>query len=150
MEEGQSSIMIPVKNQILLELHVPDFKKVKQYYGKVGFEVVRETKPEGKAGYLVLEMEGNILCFWAGNDAVYEQSYFSRFPRDTKRCYGVEIIVMVRDIETYFRQVRDFAHVIMPLLEQPWGAKDFRVEDPFGYYIRISSFYNVLFEKDVF
>lgn len=41
-------------NSSLIELHVPDFEKIKDFYGKLGFEVVWERKPEKKKGYLVL------------------------------------------------------------------------------------------------
>jgi uncharacterized glyoxalase superfamily protein PhnB len=136
--------MRPAPNHVLIELHVPDFEEVKEYYGRLGFDVMRETKPEGKQGYLVLKMEENILAFWAGNESVYEQSYFKRFPRNTKRGYGVEIVLMVADVESYYEQVKDVANVVAPLASRPWGLKDFRIEDPFGYYIRITSIHNVL------
>lgn len=136
--------MKPAQNNILLELHVPDFGKVKEYYRKLGFETVWERKPEGVKGYLVLKMEDNILCFWCGNQSVYDQPYFKRFSRETKHGYGVEIIIMVNDIESYYSKVKDFANVVEKLLLQPWGLKDFRVEDPFGYYLRITSPHNIL------
>lgn len=140
--------MKSAQNTLLLELHVPDFGTVKDYYGRLGFEVVRETKPEGKDGYLVLKLEDNILCFWAGNDEVYEQSYFKRFPRSTARGYGVEIVLLVADVETYYQNVEAFANVVDPLSLRPWGLKDFRIVDPFGYYLRITSIHNVLDNPD--
>lgn len=128
----------------MLELHVPDFKKVKEYYGKLGFEIIWERKPEGFKGYLILKMGDNILCFWAGNDYVYEQLYFKRFPQNTKRGYGVEIVIMVDDVEEYYSKVKGFANVVEEMVLQPWGLKDFRVEDPFGYYLRITTHHNIL------
>ncbi|MCA9390486.1 hypothetical protein KC571_03720 [candidate division WWE3 bacterium] len=113
-----------------LELHVPDFEPIKEYYGKLGFEIVWEREPEEFKGYLIMKLDENTLCFWSGNEYVYEQPYFKNFARDTKRGYGVEVILMVEDIEE--------------LITQPWGLKDFRVEDPFGYYLRITSKHNVL------
>jgi len=136
--------MKPAQNNILLELHVPDFEKVIDYYGKLGFEVTWERQPEGHKGYLILKMGDNILCFWAGNEHVYEQSYFKRFPKDTKRGYGVEIVIMVKDIEAYYEKVKSFANVVEELETKPWGLKDFRTEDPFGYYLRITSLHNIL------
>lgn len=136
--------MKPAQNNVLLELHVPDFEKVKEFYGKLGFEVIWERKPEGFKGYLILKMGDNILCFFAGNEYVYEQPYFKRFPKKTKRGYGVEIIIMVGNIEEYYLKVKDFANVVEELVLQPWGLKDFRVEDPFGYYIRITSYHDIL------
>ena len=136
--------MNPAQNNVLLELHVPDFEKVKKYYGKLGFEIVWERKPEGFKGYLILKMGNNILCFWAGNEHVYEQPYFMRFSKNTKRGYGVEIVIMVEDVEVYYSKVKGFANVVEELTLQPWGLKDFRVEDPFGYYLRITSYHNIL------
>ena len=124
--------MKPVPNRVLLELHVPDFELVKDYYEKLGFEVVQETKPTGKAGCLILKTEDNILCFWAGNDAVDRQSYFKRFPRGTKRGYRVEVVLMVADVDSDYEKVEEFANVIGPLCLRP-----------FGYYLRITSLYDV-------
>jgi len=136
--------MKPAQNTVLVELHVPDFEIVKEYYGRLGFEIIRERQPQGKQGYLVLKMQDNILCFWAGNEHVYEQSYFAQFPENTKRGYGVEIIIMVADVEKYYARVRDIANVVKELGMRSWGLKDFRIVDPFGFYIRITSFHNVL------
>lgn len=136
--------MKPAQNNVLLELHVPDFEKVEDYYGKLGFDVIWERHPEGFKGYLILKMGDNILCFWAGNEHVYEQPYFKRFPKDTKRGYGVEIVIMVDDIEAYYNRVKAFANVVEELVTQPWGLKDFRTEDPFGYYLRFTSIHNIL------
>ena len=55
--------MKPANNTIQVELHVPDFEKVKEFYGKLGFKVVWERKPEEKKGYLVIKRDNNILCF---------------------------------------------------------------------------------------
>jgi hypothetical protein len=131
-------------NNVLLELHVPDFEKLKAYYGKMGFEIAWERKPEGFKGYIVLKMNDNILCFWAGNEHVYEQPFFKRFPKDTVRGYGVEIVIMVEDVEDYYEKVKGFANVVEELVMQPWGLKDFRCVDPFGYYLRITTPHNIL------
>lgn len=134
----------PSSTSTLLELHVPDFHKVKSYYGKLGFRIIWERKPEGFKGYLVIKMENNILCFWAGNEHVYDQPYFKPFPKNTKRGYGVEIVLMVKDIEAYYKKVKSVANVVEPLVLQPWGLKDFRCKDPFGYYLRFTSYHNIL------
>lgn len=136
--------MKPIENHILVELHVPDFDIAKEYYGRLGFEVAREEALKGTAGYLVLRMQDNVLCFWSGNESVYEQSYFQRFPRDTKRGYGVEIVFMVTGIEEYYERVKSSLNVVEHLRPRPWGLKDFRIEDPFGYYIRITEPHNII------
>lgn len=137
----------PAKSDVILELHVPDFEKVKEFYGKLGFRVVWERKPEGMKGYLVMKKGGSILCFWAGNEEVYSHPYFKQFSKETKRGYGVEIIIFVKNIEKYYEKVKKFAKVVEELTTQPWGDKDFRIEDPFGFYLRFSSPYNTLYAE---
>lgn len=136
--------MKPANNSIQIELHVPDFEKVKNFYRKLGFEVVWERKPEDMKGYLIMQLDNNILCFWSGNKTIYNQPYFKKFPRDTKRGYGVEIVVMINDVENYYEKVKFFANIVEKLVLQPWGLKDFRIEDPFGFYLRFTEPHNIL------
>lgn len=139
--------METAQNDILLELHVPDFEKAKEFYGKLGFEVVWERRPEGKKGYLILKRGNSILCFWAGNNEVWNQNYFKQFPKNTKRGYAVEIVIMVENVERFYEKVKNFVRVVEELQLRPWGLKDFRIEDPFGFYIRFTEQHNVLNRK---
>lgn len=136
--------MKPTQNYLQLELHVDDFGLVKDYYGKLEFNTVWERQPEGNKGYLVLENNGNVLCFWCGTEDIYDQEYFKQFPRNTPRGFGVEVVLMVEDIEEFYRRVQDFANIVEPLIEQPWGLKDFRCVDPYGYYLRFTSKHDIL------
>lgn len=141
--------MKPANNSIQIELHVPDFELVKKFYGKLGFEAVWEKKPEEKKGYLVIKRDDNILCFWPGNKFVEKQSYFQNFPSDTKRGFGVEIVIMVNDIENLYKKAESFCKIVDRLQIQPWGLKDFRIEDPFGFYIRFTQPHNILDNDNV-
>ena len=134
----------PADNHLQLELQVPDFGPVKDYYGKLGFRVVWERPPEESKGYLVMEMDSTVICFWPGTESVYSQPYFKKFPKDSPRGYGVELVIMVDDVDSYYQKVKDTANAIEPLKLQPWGSKDFRFADPFGYYLRFTSKHNVL------
>lgn len=124
---------------LLLELHVPDFDRVEPFYGLFGFSFVR-SEPD----YLVLERSGCVIHFYGGSEQVVRHSYFGRFPKDSPRGYGVEIILFCDDIETLFERVRGEVEVevVSGLQLRPWGVKDFRVADPFGYYLRISEPYD--------
>lgn len=121
-----------------MELHVPNFSAAKDYYGKMGFEIQWEQPPDGHKGYLVMELEGNLVAFWCGNESVYEHSFFRRYPKETPKGFGVELVFMVPDVEGYYEKVRPFANVVEELHIQPWGLKDFRTEDPYGFYLRFS------------
>lgn len=129
-----------------VELSVPDFAKVKDFYSRLGFEVVWEEPPHGLNGYLVMKLNNSTLCFFCGNDQVYKHPYFSQYPLDTKKGYGVEISIPIPNIEDYYHTVstRISDNIFQPLKLQPWGKKDFRVEDCFGYFIRFNEPWNVL------
>jgi predicted enzyme related to lactoylglutathione lyase len=141
-------MVLPANNFLQLELHVPDFGPVKDYYGKLGFKETWERQPDGEKGYLVMSREGATICFWPGTDSIYNQPYFKKFPKDTVRGYGVEVVIMVDEIDKYYEKVKGFANVVEPLTSQPWGSKDFRTIDPFGYYLRFTAKHNVLNNKN--
>lgn len=99
-------------NRLEVELHVPDFAPVFDFYGKLGFQKVAHRSDETNPNYLVMERDHVVLCFWPGNDSYYEA-------------------------------VKPFANVVEELRKRPWGLKDFRVEDPFGYYLRITERHDI-------
>src|SRR3990167_8726781 len=123
------------QNSSYIELHVPSFDLVKDYYGKLGFKIVWERKPDEYKGYLVLKLENNVIAFWGGNNLIYSHPFFKKYSEKSPRGYGVEIVLAVSDVESYYEKVKDSANVVEDLKLQPWGLKDFRVEDPFGFYL---------------
>lgn len=131
-------------NKLLLELHVDDFEPIKQYYTALGFEIAWEKEPEDSKGYLVMQLENNILCFWAGNEKVYKQTYFKRFPKETPRGYGVEIVIQVNDLHGFYEQHKEILNVVEPLVLRPWGLEDFRATDPAGFYLRFTTEHDIL------
>jgi len=53
---------------------------------------------------------------------------------------GVELVLEVDDITAKYQQVRVLGWPLSSQLQRrPWGATDFRIEDPDGYYWRITS-----------
>lgn len=130
-------------NRLQIELHVPDFDVVLDYYGKLGFKKIGHRSEKTNADYLVMERDHVVLCFWPGNDSVFNQSYFKNFPPDTKRGYGVELVITVENIDKFYDEVKDFVKIVGEFVKRPWGLKDFRVEDPFGYYIRFTERHDI-------
>lgn len=125
-------------NSLHVELHVPDFNAAKQFYLPLGFRVIRENQPKDKDGYLVLKNDaGCIIRFWSGNNEIYKQSYFKQFNPDTKRGYGVEIIIITSlDLKELEGLVENAGGKLAePVKERSWGLADFRCVDPFGYYL---------------
>jgi len=121
---------------VYIELHVPDFKKAIEFYSRLGFKLLWRTED-----YLVMRRKRSVLNFYGGSQKVYSHSYFGRFKKTTKCGYGVEIIIPVDRVELIYSSVRKFAKIVQPLQLKKWGRRDFRIVDPFGFYLRITERY---------
>ena|SRR5205085_8757240 len=138
----------PIKNNLVIELHVPDLNTVKNFYLKLGFEVkVDDAINETDLGYVTMLRKDNIgntlINFYGGDDRVYNQSYFKNFPKDTKRGYAAEITIPVSDIDALYESVTTNLknHIVRELVmseDHDYKWKDFRMEDPFGFYLRFT------------
>lgn len=137
-----------VRNSIIIELHVPDLDKVISFYSKLGFEISRYDKPNTEEqGYLSMTRKdaiGNTMInFYGGDERVYTQSYFKQFPKDTIRGFEVGIVIPVSGIDQLYESVNNnlgeyVVREIKEIQDHDLKWKDFRIKDPFGYYIRIS------------
>lgn len=53
---------------------------------------------------------------------------------------GVELVIEVDDVEDELARVRASGVLVASeLADQPWGLRDFRLVDPDGYYLRVTS-----------
>ena len=128
---------VPQKT-VALELHVPCFTTALAFYERLGFHPVwREPH------YLVMRSGADLLAFYGGTSEVAHHSYFSRYPASTKRGYGVEIILLVDDLEATLSALPPTTPLLAPIQSRPWGVRDFRIEDPFGYYLRVTERYDI-------
>jgi catechol 2,3-dioxygenase-like lactoylglutathione lyase family enzyme len=139
---------VPIRNNLTLELHIPDFQKARDFYGKFGFEELAYDPTSGGGsdmGYLVLRRKDPLgsttLNFYGDKPKVSEHSYFNKLPADTPRGYEVEITAVVSDVAGLWEQVgkrlpEDM--IAQPLTMKRWNKQDFRVVDPFGFYVRFT------------
>jgi uncharacterized glyoxalase superfamily protein PhnB len=67
------------------------------------------------------------------------QHYFEPLLRGEPAGRGAEIVLEVPDVEACYRRIRDTYELESDLQSRPWGLTDFRLTDPDGYYIRITS-----------
>ena len=138
----------PIQNNLVIELNVPDFAPIKEFYSKLDFEIIDEDiKSENYPGYLVMRRKDKLgdttLNFYGDDERVYNQSYFKKFPRDTMRGYAVELTVPTSDIDNFYAKAkRKLSQHIMKELQECrddrriW--KDFRMVDPYRYYLRFT------------
>ncbi len=135
---------------IMLELHVPDFAIAKKFYGNLGFKTVWERQPKDPAiRYLVMRKGTSIINFYSGTEKVYDHSFFRRFPITTPRGYAVEIIIPIDGIEDFYKTacLKYKKNIVKPLAKILSHA-DFRMTDPFGFYLRFVERYNWVNGRD--
>lgn len=131
------------KTDVFIELHVPNFQTAIDFYKILGFAVVWINDE-----YLVMKKDASALFFYPGDERVYSHSYFGKFPKGTKRGYGVEIILYDKNVKELYERIKEKVKVVKKLEKKRWGDWDFRIEDPFGYYIRIGEPQNILNDKE--
>ncbi len=118
-----------------MELFVRDVRAAVAFYRDVlGFTVERESP-----GYVSVR-NGDVVFDIGPEDGLPEGHHFGREALRRQKGVGVEIVLEVDDVAAYERRVRDAGYAVAaPLKQRPWGLTDFRVVDPDGYYVRVTS-----------
>lgn len=127
-----------------IELHVDDFARVEAFYTRLGFKEAWKQDADDHKGYLVMTMEDNVIRFWCGNETVQDHPYFKTFPADAPLGKGVELVFTTSNLEKLYETFKDDPALLQPLKKKPWGLSDFRLRDPYGYYLRITSPHDIV------
>jgi len=120
---------LPVRLRV--ELFPANLEDTLDFYTRVlGFEPVRYG-PGSSSNYLLLRRGGAVIAASSREEVV---------DRSTRRPpVGVEIVLEVDDLASERRRVMA---ANWPVLEnvtrRPWGARDFRLVDPSGYYVNVT------------
>jgi catechol 2,3-dioxygenase-like lactoylglutathione lyase family enzyme len=120
---------------IVVEFFVRDIERSLAFYRALGFEVAKRYED-----WILLRRGDVKLALQGDAHAVAGPHYFTpdigRFPRGT----GVEVSIQVTDVDAeYIRAQTAGLHIVKPIQDRPWKARDFRLADPDGYFIRITS-----------
>jgi dihydroneopterin aldolase len=118
-----------------IELHVSDFAPAKRFYGALGFDIARERRSRDD-GYLVMVHGADVLRFWPGNVSMLSRGHFGRDPAPSRPGHGVEIVLTFDDLDSTFVRAQAVGTIVAPIRLRHWGLRDFRVLDPYGFYIR--------------
>src|SRR5215208_7233138 len=120
-----------------LELFVEDMEATIAFYTRVlTFDLARHEP----GNYASLRLGDVVLGIGPVAKLPEEGGYFGRDIAALRRGLGVEIVIEVDDVERWRDRVASSDHPILePLQDRPWGLKDFRISDPDGYYLRITS-----------
>jgi predicted enzyme related to lactoylglutathione lyase len=117
-----------------LELFVEDIERSVDFYiGVLGF-----TRGPTTATYIPVQ-RGRVV-FGIGLARNLPPQHPLRQSADERLGIGVEIVLEVADVDAVYRAVIDAGWPVhTPVEERPWGLRDFRLSDPDGYYIRVTS-----------
>ena len=120
-----------------LELFVEDMGESVRFYRRaLGFEVVREVRGD----YASLRSGDIMLGIGPIAKLPDTGGYFTRSIASQRRGLGVEIVMEVDDLSAAHRRVLNSGHTVFePPQQRPWGLRDFRIVDPDGYYLRVTS-----------
>lgn len=118
-----------------IELFVSDLARSRAWYEALGFRVLREY-----GDWQMLVLGDNVIDLQGDAHAVAGPHYFTpeivRWPRGT----GVEISVEVDDIDLLYERARALGFdIVKPIQDRPWKARDFRMADPDGYFLRFTT-----------
>lgn len=119
-----------------LELFVHDVDVSILFYCDIlGFQVQRHD-----ADYTSLRNGTVVLGLGPAAKLPISEGHFTQYKLESEPGVGVEIVLEVDDVHALYTHVRKTDYpVIEPLMAQPWGLTDFRLADPDGYYLRLTS-----------
>lgn len=129
--------MPPEQMSVRFELFVQDMDQAITFYTQIlGFQVHRR-----EVAYASLRNGHVVLGLGPINKLPHEHGgYFTRSKLGAARGLGVEIVLEVEDVHVMYERAQSRGYPIEePLQKRPWGLTDFRLVDPDGYYLRITS-----------
>ncbi|MFK0165655.1 VOC family protein [Rhizobium sp. NPDC090279] len=117
-----------------LELFVTDFQRSIEFYRRVlNFQVVGEV---GREYTMLMNGEATISI---NTQNALEPDHPLRAGNGERLGLGLEVVLSIPDIESFYQSTKAHGHPVSELVLQPWGLRDFRITDPDGYYIRVTS-----------
>lgn len=82
----------------------------------------------------------NVIIGISTIDGLQKEHYFRPEIIKDRKGLGVEVVLEVDNIEEEYENVKKSGYLIAEeLTKQEWGLIDFRIVDPDGYYLRITS-----------
>jgi predicted enzyme related to lactoylglutathione lyase len=117
-----------------IEIFVADVGRSTAFYERaLGF-----TRESASPGYMAMR-RGDALIGIGLRDGLPAGHPLTPAPGE-RTGLGVEIVLEVDDVDAACRAVEAAGEPLLsPPRERPWGLRDFRLADPDGYYIRVTS-----------
>jgi len=120
-----------------VEFFVTDLDATLVFYERLGFALVTRWE-----GWALIERGGSRLALQHDAYARDHEHYFTPHLDQFPRGVGVETCVDVADVDdlqALYATATELGVVVRELRERPWGATDFRIADPDGYFVRFTT-----------
>ncbi|MBM1107785.1 VOC family protein [Aurantibacter crassamenti] len=120
-----------------LELFSSNVEQSVNFYSKIlNFSIVGDSISQSYQQVI----NGSVIL-GIGPDVKLPVDHFLKLKEsDSRRGIGVEIVLEVDNVLSIYQRVKGSGYPIRTKLqERPWGLTDFRLIDPDGYYIRVTS-----------
>lgn len=117
-----------------LELFVDDIAVSRDFYTRI---LNFSADNQHSAGYTPLRQGSVVLSLNRRSSLPGDHPIYVAAQERPGR--GVEIVLEVGDVEARYTHVQSQNWPVTPLQRQPWGLLDFRLIDPDGYYLRVTS-----------
>jgi lactoylglutathione lyase len=121
------------------ELFVDDVERSVRFYGEVlGLSPTRDVNPDA-----YVPVASGALTIGLQRRANLPPSHPFHGEFDGRPGVGVEIVVEVEDVDLNYQvavnRVERLGGQLVPIGNRPWGLRDYRMIDPDGYYVRVTS-----------
>ncbi|AJC80169.1 glyoxalase/bleomycin resistance protein/dioxygenase family protein [Rhizobium etli bv. phaseoli str. IE4803] len=117
-----------------MELFVEAPERSLDFYRRVlGFEI----QGSASADYTMLTNGDAVISI--NPRSVLASDHPLRIETGEKAGLGIEIVLSVADVDDAHRMAKVSGWPVSDLALQPWGLSDFRLVDPDGYYLRVTS-----------
>jgi lactoylglutathione lyase len=118
-----------------VEFFVSDVERSIAFYERLGLRVLRRWED-----WVRLGLGDSFITLQGDAHAVKGPHYFTPDIGHSPRGTGVEIVFEVDDVDAvYARAQAGGLNVVKPIQDREWKARDFRVADPDGYFVRFTT-----------
>jgi catechol 2,3-dioxygenase-like lactoylglutathione lyase family enzyme len=119
----------------LIEFFVSDMARSIRYYEALGLHV-REHRGE----WVQMARDDSLLVLHDDAHVAAGPHYFTEHIGQRPRGTGVEVVFEVLDVDAAYADAQAGGiQIVKPLQDRPWHARDFRIADPDGYFVRFTS-----------
>ena len=124
-----------------IELHVSDVERTIAFWEVFGFRVTRRWEDWLR---MVRPAEGPVAAaeiIVQGDAGLRTRDhYFTPHLDHSPRGVGVEITLEVEDVEAAYAAAQAAGlRIVKPIQDRDWKARDFRLADPDGFFVRVTS-----------